>query len=374
MVPVSNESQFFAPSSSYTACLYEVALGNADVCVGDLWPTPVRQTLVSFSAPMYQDYFHMITFKGGESGSGHKAAQNETGHDDEGRQANGAATIVDIAGMFRIWCVVPGQEDQSRCDTENMLSWLYIIISLMYAGFVLWVVEGWTNENSFPKKSNVDQIKRTVFNMTASFVGSNDHRYAPHTTAGRVAILTTSFAVLVLTTTYTANMTSNKILDASINAPYSSLDEAVMKRARICGISVMRDLLVPTYPGIEALFVISSTGGAAENFENMEAGKCDIVVTWRTVWELEKKKPINCVRFRVYTLHSQHCNPCTSTIPWFPHTVPFPHSCAKSMCLVRLAHSLTRCFLRPAFSRSPQTEQGDGSQRDSLYGGHPRNF
>ena len=168
---------------------------------------------------MYQDYFHMITFKGGEPGSGHKAAQNETGHDDEGRQANGAAMIADIAGMFRIWCVVPGQEDQSQCDTENMLSWLYIIISLTYAGFVLWVVEGWTNEISFPKKSNVDQIKRTVFNMTASFVGSNDHRYAPHTTAGRVAILTTSFAVLVLTTTYTANMTSNKIMDTAINAP-----------------------------------------------------------------------------------------------------------------------------------------------------------
>ena len=80
-----------------------------------------------------------------------------------------------------------------------MMMYNQLIISLSYAGFVLWVVEGWTNESGFPKKSNVDQMRRTVFNMTASFVGGNDHRYSPHTTAGRVTILAASFAVLVRT-------------------------------------------------------------------------------------------------------------------------------------------------------------------------------
>ena len=289
---------------------------------------------------MYQDFFQMITFKG-DSESGHKAARNETGDDDEARQT----TIVDIAGMFRIWCQVPGQEDQSRCDAENMMSWLYIIISLSYAGFVLWVVEGWTNESGFPKKSNVDQMRRTVFNMTASFVGGNDHRYSPHTTAGRVTILAASFAVLVLTTTYTANMTTNKILDASTKAPYGSLAEAVANRAKVCGVSVIRDLLIPTYPGIESVFVISSTGDQAEDFVNMEAGKCDIVVTDKKTWDNEKLKPINCVRFRVHTLHSQHCNPCTSTISWFsPHGAFPPLMCPIDVLGSSRAFTYMRCF------------------------------
>ena len=43
--------------SSWTACVYEIALGTTDVCVADYWTTPARRALgdrVSFSTAVYQ--------------------------------------------------------------------------------------------------------------------------------------------------------------------------------------------------------------------------------------------------------------------------------------------------------------------------------
>ena len=86
----------------------------------------------------------------------------------------------------------------------------YILIALAYAAVVLWIIEGGTNSEEFPSAKNTDQLKRSMFTMAQSFLSGGDHRLQPHTSAGRILLMSVSFAVLVLMTTYTANMTTTK--------------------------------------------------------------------------------------------------------------------------------------------------------------------
>ena len=37
IVPVGNDSKAFSPSSSFTACVYSVALNETDMCIGNFW-------------------------------------------------------------------------------------------------------------------------------------------------------------------------------------------------------------------------------------------------------------------------------------------------------------------------------------------------
>ena len=66
VVPVSKESKLFSPTSSYTACVHEVALDNTDVCIGGFTATPSRRTIVSFTSPVDVTTVIMIMFKEGE--------------------------------------------------------------------------------------------------------------------------------------------------------------------------------------------------------------------------------------------------------------------------------------------------------------------
>ena len=86
----------------------------------------------------------------------------------------------------------------------------YIFFALTYAAIVLWIIEGGTNSEQFPSAANTDQMKRSMFTMAQSFLSGGDHRLEPHTSAGRALLIFVSFTVLVLMTTYTANMTTTK--------------------------------------------------------------------------------------------------------------------------------------------------------------------
>ena len=86
----------------------------------------------------------------------------------------------------------------------------YIFFALTYAAIVLWIIEGGTNSEQFPSAANTDQMKRSMFTMAQSFLSGGDHRLEPHTSAGRALLMSVSFTVLVLMTTYTANMTTTK--------------------------------------------------------------------------------------------------------------------------------------------------------------------
>jgi len=62
VVPISNESTAFSPISSYTACVHEVSIGGADLCVGNFWITSSRLKLAPFTTLIHLDSFRLVTF------------------------------------------------------------------------------------------------------------------------------------------------------------------------------------------------------------------------------------------------------------------------------------------------------------------------
>ena len=56
-------SRMMFPASSYTACVHDVAVGNFDICLADLWLTPERNQLVTFLPAVRSDYFYLVVPK-----------------------------------------------------------------------------------------------------------------------------------------------------------------------------------------------------------------------------------------------------------------------------------------------------------------------
>ena len=52
-----NETLF---PSEYNYCLHDVAVGNLDLCVADMWVTPQRSSLVRFLPPVRFDHFYLV--------------------------------------------------------------------------------------------------------------------------------------------------------------------------------------------------------------------------------------------------------------------------------------------------------------------------
>ena len=67
VVGISNESIAFS-TSTFTQCCHEIALNNADICVGPFWPTDARMYSflshgLRFSSAVYEDEFKMVQNK-----------------------------------------------------------------------------------------------------------------------------------------------------------------------------------------------------------------------------------------------------------------------------------------------------------------------
>eukprot|EP01013_Petalomonas_cantuscygni_P023323 TRINITY_DN44749_c0_g1_i1.p1 TRINITY_DN44749_c0_g1~~TRINITY_DN44749_c0_g1_i1.p1 ORF type:complete len:768 (-),score=102.43 TRINITY_DN44749_c0_g1_i1:2694-4997(-) len=57
-VSASSEARF--PGDSFTACVYDVAIGDVDICVGPFWVTEERIGISRFSAPVAMDTIYLI--------------------------------------------------------------------------------------------------------------------------------------------------------------------------------------------------------------------------------------------------------------------------------------------------------------------------
>ena len=56
----TNESRAKYPRSLYTACVYDVGVGNFDACVADMWMTPERTQLAHFLPAVRNDNFYLV--------------------------------------------------------------------------------------------------------------------------------------------------------------------------------------------------------------------------------------------------------------------------------------------------------------------------
>ena len=58
--PITAASRARFNSSSFTACVHDVALNETDMCIGNFWMTSQRLHMAAFSTAIYDDSFSLV--------------------------------------------------------------------------------------------------------------------------------------------------------------------------------------------------------------------------------------------------------------------------------------------------------------------------
>ena len=104
-VPISDDARALSPLSSYTACIYDIALSRTDLCFGPFWTPEFRRKLVAFSGNVFNTDLRLVV----------------------PRVENDEVTFSDMI---------------SRPFTPfSNEVWTWLILTLVYVGVVRWAIE-----------------------------------------------------------------------------------------------------------------------------------------------------------------------------------------------------------------------------------------
>lgn len=235
-VPVSAESKAFSPKSSFTACVHEVALNGTDICVGNFWPTADRQRLASFTIPIYNDEFKLVVMAG----------DNTT--------ANGG-----FAQLFA-----------KAVEPFSGLTWLCLMLTVMYFGGTIWLLEAGTNQDDFPNRGPMAGALLGVYKGFFALIAM-DFRFTPTSLGGRLAMIANSMTALLMVTFYAAQVTSNLVVDDSNTVgTVKSLEEAVKRDYTFCVLQAISTSVLLRYPQLKTIPVKN----AIEVFASLDTGAC----------------------------------------------------------------------------------------------------
>ena len=261
-VPRSASSSAFGTihSSSFTACTHEVALNRSDVCVGNLWPTPFRRRIAAFSNVIYLDAFHAIAFR---------------------------VQTTRRARAFGDALVAPLQP-------FSMGLWFAILGTVLLVALVMWIVEGWSNDEDFPQTKIAPSLVIAGFKALRTFPGGAGINFSPKTNVGQLIILVFSFAALVLTAQYTAVVTANIVLsEERVEANVSTFEDALMLHQKICGLEATKPSFAERYPASVELYVGKKNSNAV--LIGMDEGECQVGILtedeWRRARMGDKSRP-----------------------------------------------------------------------------------
>ena len=252
-VPVSDASKTFSPQSSFTACVHELSLNATDVCVGNFWPTADRQRLASFTVPIYSDEFKLVVAK---------------------TNATSAWGFADFSKQF---------------EPFSPMTWLFIGLSTIYFGFVMWLVEAGHNQEDFPERSPLAGIAFGVFRAAYAFF-TFDFRFSPTTNIGRLCLLVFAFSSLLLITYYAAQVTSSMVVKTSAAGEVASLQEAIDRGYTFCLLQAISSSVYLRYPNLDAISVRNADAVLA----GLEDGTCQ--AGFVTVDEWRKRINDHCHR------------------------------------------------------------------------------
>jgi hypothetical protein len=260
-VPMGNESTYTARggSSAWTSCIHETVLNNTDVCICDAWVTAERLLLgAEFVRFLELDELRMVGRK---------------------RSAHGSVDDSWFWRPFLVWTT--GLPDESSLSSAqraeaNAAVWACLVAVLIFTAAVLFLLEGHTNDESFPEKDSRTAFSHSVWYAIQGFAGQGDFRFEPHTGLGRLVVTSTALSLLIFMTTYGAVYTSSMVtIKISATGHYTDLSEAVANNARVCGWSAQRENFLALYPtGV----YIPSDDGNAGLITKIDDGICDVAL------------------------------------------------------------------------------------------------
>uniref|UniRef100_A0A7S3Z448 Ionotropic glutamate receptor C-terminal domain-containing protein n=2 Tax=Lotharella globosa TaxID=91324 RepID=A0A7S3Z448_9EUKA len=265
--PISDASKAFSPTSSFTACAYEVSLNATDICIGNFWPTTARREFVDFCADIYRDSFKLVVYKEDQISALDPSQWKEA-----------------LAAPWKPFTAA---------------AWAGVVLSLIYAAITMWIVEGWTNDDDYPQDSNVKNVASSLFYSFQSFFGNGDFRWTPHTFPGRLALTALGVFSLIVLTLYTGQVTTI-LLRRDENGRVNSLEAAMEQGLKVCALSASMLSLTARYSDMGALGV--PVANAQEALVKMDNGECSGVLLTEDEW--------TAARAGLYTEDdpSKHCN------------------------------------------------------------------
>uniref|UniRef100_A0A7S0WG46 Ionotropic glutamate receptor C-terminal domain-containing protein n=1 Tax=Hemiselmis tepida TaxID=464990 RepID=A0A7S0WG46_9CRYP len=198
-------------SSSWTACVHDVALGRVDICVGDFWMTPQRLNMAQFLPPFSSDKFYLFV--------------------------PGQTTAEDF-GTILVKPFLPFSAEL----------WAFVISFLIFAAIVMTVTDA-RNRDDYENGAALARISKSLYFSFSGYVtGGNVN--SPASVPGRLAALGFGFFVLITLASYTANLATILVAKSSTQG-IASVEDAINQGVTICIETAVSDMLLAAHPSMK---------------------------------------------------------------------------------------------------------------------------
>jgi hypothetical protein len=196
--------------NAYTACVYDIALGSIDLCVGVCFDTPIRRNMrVPFSSTVYSETFHLVAPTGSKENLGQM-----------------------------LW------KPFSPFAPEL---WLCIIVVIAFAAIAQAAFEDSPCALLVYREGEPVSVQKVIYESIASFLALS-LTYSPETMSGRLFAIGYGFFILVCGASYTANLASMLIAQKDT---INTVDGALRLHWDICYYTGTQQSLLDRYPGLE---------------------------------------------------------------------------------------------------------------------------
>lgn len=229
------ESRAKYPASSYTACVHDVAVGNWDICVADLWLTPERNQLAHFLPALRQDFFYLVV----------------------PREIEEVTFMTRLLTPFKPFAVD---------------GWLGICAFLCGMASLLWLLHfienGWQGCDY-----TVAGWLRFQFAIWHDFLLGGGNIEVEKGPVYKLLHLSFAFFILVTLASYTASLASLLVVQAEAKGTVGNIEEAIAQGYRICAPAALVDTFKTVFGDV---FVPHDDYMAGPR--NFYAGNCEAMV------------------------------------------------------------------------------------------------
>ncbi|CAE7394628.1 GLR2.2 [Symbiodinium natans] len=221
-------------SSSWTACVHDVAVGYIDACVGPFWITPERAEMTQFLS-ISVDLFYLIAPK-----------QDET-----------PSSLGDfIAAPFR-----PFMPE----------TWLAIVCFLSVLACTLWAIEGWETGCTLGWRSQAENGFVKAYETVQAFLAGGVEAES-HNLPRKFLVLGFAFFLLIVSESYSASLTSMLVVRREASGNIENIEDAIERGMKIC----IPAVIAPTLKSMHGNAQFVELGDSRSPPRHIYAGDCEV--------------------------------------------------------------------------------------------------
>eukprot|EP00930_Biecheleria_cincta_P039767 TRINITY_DN27305_c0_g1_i1.p1 TRINITY_DN27305_c0_g1~~TRINITY_DN27305_c0_g1_i1.p1 ORF type:complete len:626 (+),score=81.02 TRINITY_DN27305_c0_g1_i1:54-1931(+) len=227
-------------SSTYSGCVHDVALGNIDICLGDIWAT-------------------------------------------EERQSFGTAVFIQVFSEPMLLLTTIENKEDNLWDMLlkpfipfdwNLWGMIFSVIVATCLAMVFF--EFHRNDSDFPDRSIGAAIAKSMYLSVSSFVNAGT-AYTSVTLSGRVTSVGYGLFILISIATFTAE-TASALISKSLVQKAQTIEDVLEASASICYSAGMKTMLEKKYPRVKQLGVPMDTAVGADFASAIVDGKCSYAI------------------------------------------------------------------------------------------------